>query len=450
MKINYSRSIRFLLFIILCMSISCKNDKKIVFSNHDVAIKWSEMAIFITQFTPANTPTYASRCFGYIGLTQYESIVEGFAGYNSIAGALNGLGELPKPKEDETYSWALSLNAGQAYILKKIYNQTSDENKLKIDSLEQLIYESFEEEVKDKKMIQQSVDYGREIAEIIFEWSKTDGGHRGYLNNFDKNFKHDQSPGSWVPPLYSQSISHFPLHPYWGENRVFLKINAELPNPEMIPYDTDKDSPYYLEFLEVYHKEKVLTKKEKEAAIWWGDDPDVSFTPPGHSYYISTMALKGKNASMIVCAETYAKVGVAVADAFICCWKWKYHFFSERPNTFIPQFIDEEWHSFWPDPPFPCFPSGHAIQASTAATVLENIHGKTFKFTDSSNVGRLRDEFRDTDFVVRSFDSFWAAAQETADSRFYGGIHTAQDNIVGLEEGRKIAQNVNNLNWKTK
>ena len=65
-------------------------------------------------------------------------------------------------------------------------------------------------------------------------------------------------------------------------------------------------------------------------------------------------------------------------------------------------------------------------------------------------MGRPKDEIRDTDFVERSFDSFWAAAQETADSRFYGGIHTAQDNIVGLEEGKKIAQNVNNLNWKNK
>lgn len=450
MKIIYNRRIDLLLIAILYISISCKNDKKIALSDQDIAIKWSEMAIFITQFTPANSPTYASRCFGYIGLTQYESIVEGFDGYNSIAGELNGLGELPKPNEDETYSWTLSLNAGQAYILKKIYNQTSDENKMKIDSLEQLIYQSLEEEFKDKKMIQRSVDYGKKIAEIIFEWSKTDGGHRGYLNNFDKNFKHDQPAGSWVPPLYSQSISHFPLHPYWGENRTFLKVNAELPNPEIIPYDTDKESPYYKEFLEVYNKEKELTQKEKEAAIWWGDDPDVSFTPPGHSYYISTLALKQKNASMIVCAETYAKVGVAVADAFILCWKWKYHFFSERPNTFIPKFIDEEWHSFWPDPPFPCFPSGHGIQASTAATVLEDIHGKTFEFTDSSHVGRPRDEIRDTDFVERSFDSFWAAAQETADSRFYGGIHTAQDNIVGLEEGKKIAQNVNNLNWKNR
>ncbi|MEM7381614.1 MAG: phosphatase PAP2 family protein [Bacteroidota bacterium] len=175
----------------------------------------------------------------------------------------------------------------------------------------------------------------------------------------------------------------------------------------------------------------------------------MSFTPPGHSYYITTLAVEEKKPSLIRSAEVYAKVSIAVADAFIQCWKWKYHFFSERPNTFIPEHIDQEWESFWPDPPFPSFPSGHAIQAAAAATALEEVFGKEFHFVDRAHEGRERDDVRDTDFVIRSFDSFWAAAQETADSRFYGGIHTSQDNEVGLEEGAKIATNVVSLKWKT-
>ena len=151
---------------------------------------------------------------------------------------------------------------------------------------------------------------------------------------------------------------------------------------------------------------------------------------------------------MIKCAETYAKVGMAVADAFINCWKWKYHFFSERPNTYIPQFIDPQWESFWPDPPFPAFPSGHAIQAASSTTVLEDLYDSPFEFTDSAHVGRPRDELRDTDFVERHFTNFWGVAEETADSRFFGGIHTPQDNEIGLTEGRKIAERVSALKWK--
>ncbi len=67
---------------------------------------------------------------------------------------------------------------------------------------------------------------------------------------------------------------------------------------------------------------------------------------------------------------------------------------------------------------------------------------------DSAHVGRPRDELRDVDFKARYFNSFWEVAEETADSRFYGGIHTPQDNEVGLQEGRRIGQHVNALNWR--
>lgn len=418
------------------------------FTEQQLATGWAEMSVYLTQYTPSNSPTYASRCFGYIGLTMYESIVHAYPEYQSLAGQLNQLESLPQPEPDVEYNWLLALNAGQAQILRSIYNQTSDSNKVKIDSLESVFYRAFGRNAGEEAVTERSVAYGKSVAQAIFEWSKTDGGHRGYLHNFDKELKHPQFPGSWKPPLYAQSFSHHPLHPYWGKNRTFIKDNAEIPLPEILPYDTTPGSPYYQQFLAVYEKDKELTQLDKEIAIWWGDDPDETFTPPGHSYYIATLALIDKNPPLIKCAETYARVGMAVADAFINCWKWKYHFFSERPNTYIPQFIDPRWESFWPDPPFPAFPSGHAIQASAAASVLIDLFGENFDFVDISHVGRPRDELRDVDFRERTFTNFWGVAQETADSRFFGGIHTPQDNQVGLDKGKVIAGNVNSLQWK--
>jgi hypothetical protein len=139
---------------------------------------------------------------------------------------------------------------------------------------------------------------------------------------------------------------------------------------------------------------------------------------------------------------------MSVADAFIKCWKWKYHFFTERPNTFVPRFIDPKWESFWPDPPFPSFPSGHAIQASAAATALISLYENNQVFIDSAHEGRERDHVRDVDFKARKYNSIWEVAEETAQSRFYGGIHTHQDNRVGIDQGKIIAQNVIDLNWK--
>lgn len=432
---------------LICLSqIACKGSGGPVDTPGEVLHKWAEMTLYITKNTPANSPTFASRAIGYIGLTMYESVVPGFPDYQSVADQLSGSLTMPVATE-LPYDWVIALNAGQAQIIRSIYIQTSDSNKLKIDSLEQAVLKMYAA-AQDRNLIKRSEDFGRAVADSIFHWSMTDGGHRGYLHNFDKTMVQPEFPGSWKPPLYSQSISHFPLHPHWGENRTFSTANARLEIPYMIPYSEDKNSAYYHQYLEVYEKEKTLTQAEKEAAIWWGDDPDVTFTPPGHSFYLAMKVLDGKQPDFIEAVMTYARVGLAVADAFINCWKWKYHFFSERPNTYIPAHIDKDWVSFWPDPPFPAFPSGHAINAGAATTVLKEMYGDQMALIDSSHAGRKRDDVRNVDFVPQSFNSLSQLAQSVADSRFYGGIHTHQDNEVGLREGARIAQNILRLDWK--
>lgn len=447
-KTKYGRVLQLILLAASIFALGCVRTKESTpLKPNEVAIEWAKMTLYVTQNTPSNSPTFASRAFGYIGLTMYESVVHGYPEYNSLQGQLNGLKSLPEPEKNSSYDWVLSLNAGQAQILRTIYVQTSDENIQKIDSLENSILSQYSKSLTPE-VIANSTSYGKEVAKGIFEWSKDDGGHRGYLTNFDKILVHPNFPGSWKPPLFAQSFSHHPLHPHWGKNRTFVATNATIDDPLYLPYDTVPGSPYYKQFEAVYKKERELTQEEKEAAIWWGDDPDVSFTPPGHSYYIATVAAENSQAELIKVAKAYAQTGISVADAFIQCWKWKFDFFTERPNTFVPKYIDEEWESFWPDPPFPSFPSGHAIQAAAAATALENNYGLDFKFTDRAHEGRKRDMVRDTDFKIRSFNSFWEAAKETADSRFYGGIHTPIDNEVGLSKGVEIAKNVSNLNWK--
>lgn len=432
-------------FLLNALNCSTVRDTKVI-SPHELATSWAGLTLFITKNTPANSPTYASRALGYIGLTMYESIVRGHSTHRSMEGQLSGLTSLPRPVGDQQYDWMIALNSAQAIILKRIYNQTSDENKLKIDSLENHFLETLTLN-KDETVITRSAAYGQSVAEAIFEWSKTDGGHRGYLANFDRKYRKDQTPGCWEPPLYGQAISHYPLHPHWGDNRNFLPSNHDLQLPLMIKYNQDKLSDYYKECHAVYEKNKALTQEEKEAALWWGDDPGETFTPPGHSYYLATLVIKKSRPDLIKCAETYARVGLAVADAFINCWKWKYHFYSERPSSFITKNIDERWESFWPDPPFPAFPSGHATQAAAVAIVFRDLYGENFEFTDDAHVGRKRDELRNVDFKARSFKTFWSVAEETANSRFFGGIHSPQDNKVGLEEGIKIGTNVNQLQW---
>ncbi len=434
--------------VILGVISSCKQEIKKLPEPYELAIAWADMTNYITKTTPANTPTFASRCFGYIGLTMYESVVNGFPEYQSVAPQLNGLDSLPLPENGVAYNWELALNAGQAEMLRNIYIQTSDDNKRRIDSLETSFMNALTKKTPDEAVVKRSVLYGKKIAQLIFNWSKTDGGHRGYLTNFDKKLMIPNKPGGWKPALYAQSFSHFPLHPHWGSNRTFLANDSAINAPECIQFDTLPGSEYYNQFKLVYDKKNSLTQEEKEVAIWWSDDPDVTFTPPGHSYYFATIAIRKTKPGLIKCARVYAGVGMSVSDAYVNCWKWKYQFFSERANTYVTEHMDQQWESFWPDPPFPAFPSGHAIQAAASAIVLTNLFGENFAFIDSAHAGRAKDEIRNTEFKVRHFTSFLQAAEETAKSRFYGGIHIPQDNERGLEKGKEIGVNINHLRWK--
>ena len=412
----------------------------------EVALEWGKMSLYILRHTSGGSPTYGSRSLAYLGLTMYECVVAGDIQKQSLAGQLKGLNTLPKAQKGKVYNWVLSLNAGQAFLLKQLYSHTSLENVRKIDSLENAVYQ--QELIRtDKKVAESSKALGLSIAEAIFEWSKIDGGFEGYNRNFDPAYQMPTAKGFWKAPAKGQSAFAMPLHPYWGQNRTFAPLNGVIPIPKMITYDYHPNSEYYALMNEVYLKRKTLTQEEKEIANWWGDDPSQTFSPPGHSYNLANIAVKIAKPSLFKAAETYAKVGMAVADAFINCWKAKYFYNAQRPFSFIYYNIDNQWDLYWPEPPFPAFYSGHAVQGSATAVVLTELYGANFQFTDDSHVGRAKDLERNTEYKARHFKSFWAAAEESAMSRLYGGIHTRQDNEVGLVEGKKIGKNINSLAW---
>jgi len=107
-------------FTVILLTWACNRQPDQLMTDQEVTLVWAGMSLEITINTPANSPTYASRCFGYIGLVMYESIVNGFPEYTSLAGQLNGLTQLPKPDSTMKYNWILALNAAQASILKYI------------------------------------------------------------------------------------------------------------------------------------------------------------------------------------------------------------------------------------------------------------------------------------------------------------------------------------------
>lgn len=410
----------------------------------EVALRWSQISLNVIKNAPDNSPTYTSRSLGYIGLTMYESVVAGSIIYQSIAPQLNGLGKLP---EANKLDWEVALSAGQKEIILDLYPHIRDFSKNEMLAYyDSLITQKKTAGVSDS-LILASETYGQLIGQSIFEWSKTDKGFEAYKNTFDRQYKYPTGAQYWKPPTVGQSSVAAPMHPHWGENRNFLIQNAENAVPEMISYSTDTASGYYKEMNIVYLKNKNLSQAEKESALWWGDDPAVSASPPGHSYYLGQVMVKKHETNLFEATSVFAKVGMAVADAFINTWRCKFKYHTQRPTSFINANIDRNYSQFWPEPPFPAFISGHSTQIASAVTVLINHYGNEQEFVDDFHLGRPKDFSRNVEFKSRSYTKLWDLAEECGWSRILGGIHIPSDNTKGLEEGKKIGSNISSLKW---
>jgi hypothetical protein len=406
----------------------------------EIALQWFDLQLRLIAETPGFTPPVAARALAYSGVALYESVVGGMPEHQSLSGRLNALTSLPPPQAGQAFHWAAVVNSAQAAILRRLYPTMTPENRAAVDALEQKFDQLYQAEVS-QAVFARSTEYGRALAEAIFEWSKFDGGHEGYARNFPESFAPPNGPGKWVPTL--PGYQPIPLQPTWGDNRPFvLKSGATCAPPPPTEYSEDAGSQFYAEAREVYDTVRHLTPEQREIALFWADDPGQTATPSGHSIAIATQVLRTESASLALAAETYLKVGLAAADAFIGCWQAKYTYNLVRPISYIQAVIDPTWNH--PDPtdpvltpPFPEYPSGHSVQSGAVAVVLTALFGEGYAFTDTTHVER--------GLKARTFDSFFTAAEEAAISRLYGGIHFRPAIEAGLAQGRCIGERINAL-----
>jgi hypothetical protein len=147
--------------------------------------------------------------------------------------------------------------------------------------------------------------------------------------------------------------------------------------------------------------------------------------------------LRREDGSLARAAEVYAKVGIAVCDAFIACWHQKYVSNLLRPVTYIGRLLDPTWLPLLDTPPFPEYTSGHSVQSGAAFQVLTDLFGERYPFVDHTHDER--------GLAPRSFGSFFEAAEEAAISRLYGGIHFRSAVENGVTQGRCIGTAVSAL-----
>lgn len=408
-----------------------------------VATAWFTFYGQLIQSTEGFTPPVAARAIGYAGVTLYEAVVWGQPDYQSLVGQLNGLTTLPKPVAGQPYHWPLVANSALATITRVLFRNTSTENKAAIALLESQLSTLYQP-AAEPATVARSVHYGQALAAAVAGWAMTDGGHEGQLHNFIPDYKAVNVPGAWVPT--APAFLTTPLQPHWGKNRPFvLHLEQACVAKPPLPYSEAVDSPFYRQAEEVYNTVRLLTPEQRMIALYWSDDAGRTVTPPGHVLSIATQVLQTERASLALAAETYAKVGMAVTDAFIGCWQTKYQYNRVRPISYIQLLIDPLWNTPTVTdpvitPPFPEYTSGHSVQSAAVAEVLTDLFGSQVAFTDHTNDRR--------GFLPRTYPSFWAMANEAAMSRLYGGIHYRDAIEQGLAQGRCIGQQILAVQFK--
>ena len=394
----------------------------------EVACKWNDLELVLIKSTPGFAPPVAARALGYSNLAAYEAVVPGMAEHRSMKQALNLPYELPYADINLKYNWSLCSNAAYYQSIKYLFANMSQANKEKTDSL----YLALKNELgsgETADVINRSEGYGAEIANQIFEYSKSDNGHEGYNQLFPASYSVPAGPGFWepTPPLFQP----IPLLPYWGNNRSFIPLNSLnncLP-PSPFAFSTDPASDFHKEAMEVYNTVNNLTNEQKAIASFWADGAN-TYTPPGHLINIATQLVREDRADLAFTAEVYARMGIACSDAFVACWKTKYAHNTLRPVTYIQKYMDASWTPYITTPPFPEYTSGHSSVSGATAVILTSMFGDNRSFTDRTNEW--------LGFPARSFDNFYEAAEEAASSRLYGGIHFTNGNKRGIQCGKQL------------
>jgi membrane-associated phospholipid phosphatase len=423
------------------------------------------------------SPPLASRLIGYASVALYEGLSAATPALPSMAGALNGLAELPRGAPGDQYDATMVAVEAERVLLDSLLGEALPTTQAALARLvDSLRNTRLAAGVKEPVRVR-SEELGRRIGDAIVAWSRTDGFDStrrmaAYVAPKGQGLWYNDAPS----PIYttqnlsgatqfvaldnpnnmlrsagasdrglilnrpkSEGLAYLPpvkmtgtTEPYWGTIRpLLLKTWDECAIDPPPVYDTTPGSPLYQDARAIYDMKQQLTEEQKMTALYWADNAGETATPAGHWTAIAAQMVSQRKLSAEDAARLFVLTSISTADAFIAGWAYKYKFSLLRPRTYIRAHIDPEWEPLIPTPPFPAYPSGHSALSAAAATVATALLGNV-PFEDSTELS--------IGHPVRRFSTFDSAAVEAGASRLYGGIHFQIDNLGGQALGRCIGR----------
>src|SRR5688572_25694414 len=204
----------------------------------DLVLQWMDLQLeLIRTSSPFIGGLPPSRPFAYAGIALYEAVVPGMPAYRSLSGQLTDMPAMPKIFPGNSYHWPTCANAALAAINRNFFPNTSDANKAAMNSLEEKLNAIYKTEAGDE-VFQCSVKFGKEVAQLIFNWSQTDG-----CDKANSKYSPPVGSGFWAPTPPSFAAAFWP---YWGNNRLLVPGSLDNTEPPTPPeYSIDPSSDYF-------------------------------------------------------------------------------------------------------------------------------------------------------------------------------------------------------------
>ena len=398
------------------------------FFSATVAQKWQDLQNRFLR-TPTTTNPFGRhghRWFAYCGIALYESVVAGMPAYQSLDVQLTDMPDMPETEPGKAYHWPTVANAALAYMNKHFFvSNVGSVTISSMDSLENALNTEYAAQINNAATFQRSKDFGRNVAERVFEWSTADGS----LNIYPP----------YVPPPLPQWNNTAPnpagiADPYWGNNRLMVQGSTTgIASPLPPPFSTVPGSDYYNMVKEVYDISQTLTPAQRATAEYYRDQPGFQAGTAYISMFQQIMDVEDPQLDFYALA--HIKVGLALYESMLSCWKIKYEALVDRPIRYIRTVLGHStWNPVFGTPAHPDFPSGHSKNGGAFAAVMTTILGDNYQFTlhTYDNLG----------MEPRTYSSFDEMAVDVGKSRVYAGIHYTYSCVEGKRMGEKIVANL--------
>jgi hypothetical protein len=372
------------------------------------------------------TPPAAARAYAVTCVAVYEAVQPGMPRHRTLAGQLSGLGPLPAPTQRGSLDWPLALNAAAAATLRALFPQAGAASLAAIDAAEAAEVAARREQGVPAAFAEASRRHGLAVAASVAAWAEQDGHAQALARPYTPPV--GESLWAPTPPNFGTAIE-----PYCEQVRpMVLRTTAEVVPAPPVPFSTEPGSAFWNEAMAPYEQSRNNTDDQRDIARFWTDNPRFSGLPAGHWLSIAVQVAEQRRLGLDTTVEALARTAVALHDAFLNCWTWKYRHNLLRPVTYVRRHIDDTWATWVNTPQFPEHTSGHSVASRAAAVVLTDLLGDA-PFEDTTLATTVGIAAR-----TRTWSSFTEAADTAAMSRLYGGIHFPRGIEAGKAQGDEV------------